>query len=452
MPYRGYRRHSDTRGWNPLGTKQLLVHFMSVGNGHMAIVRFPSGKVMLIDSNVRQEDKDELLSYIDGQIPNGLFDEREIAAFICTHRDADHVRGIDLIHERFPIQQIWDAEVSGEGTDGCEYIEYMALRRQLREREGFLRSKRLYTLEAGLRYEDDSGATLECLNPPAPGSRTVEMEDHEKRGHIYCGVIRISYKGRSILVPGDVSWQAWRDLIVPRYGDRMRCDVLLAGHHGSKTFFTDTFEDAIDPRRNPDITYTDHLPLLCPKAVVISCEQNDHFPNAHALKLYQSVAKSSNGNPQVFTTHDWKHVVASVNSDGLLAVTPHWFVDHASHSRVLVNLRCERQKATDEWVPVDKEGGLTVGTKLRFTAWPTAPQCQIRPEDFRVDFYVSNAGEAEHENCHDIYKCQKNSACDSWNIQHRDLTYRGRHLLLCKVTSLKDRSHWAQEVFPVIGK
>ena len=96
---------------------------------------------MICDCNVTNENESDVLNYVAGIIEV----ESPVSAFICTHRDADHVRGIKKIHKYFPIQRIWDSGHPGTTTDSKEYTNYMDLRRKV----GFEEKKRLTRQDFG---------------------------------------------------------------------------------------------------------------------------------------------------------------------------------------------------------------------------------------------------------------------------------------------------------------
>lgn len=72
-------------------------------------------------------DSEALLNYLY----RVLGDDTEINVFVNSHRDADHMRGIDIVHQYHPIREIWDSGVPGTTTDTSEYETYMRLRRQI---------------------------------------------------------------------------------------------------------------------------------------------------------------------------------------------------------------------------------------------------------------------------------------------------------------------------------
>ena len=64
------------------------VHFIDVAQGNMVLVQCASGTNFVVDCNITEENKDRILGYVADQIGSA----RQLHAFICTHRDADHMR------------------------------------------------------------------------------------------------------------------------------------------------------------------------------------------------------------------------------------------------------------------------------------------------------------------------------------------------------------------------
>ena len=102
-----------------------IIHFIDVGQGNMALVECADGNRFVVDCNITDANQDRVLGYIARQIGWGS----SLRAFICTHRDADHMRGVQTLHEKFPVSAIWDSGYPGTTTDSDEYLVYMRLRR-----------------------------------------------------------------------------------------------------------------------------------------------------------------------------------------------------------------------------------------------------------------------------------------------------------------------------------
>jgi beta-lactamase superfamily II metal-dependent hydrolase len=103
------------------------IHFIDVGQGNMVLIQAADGKIFVFDCNLTDENENRVLNYVEKQIGRWS----SIYAFICSHRDSDHIRGIKKLHRGFAISRIWDSDYPGTTTDCDEYREYMDLRRQL---------------------------------------------------------------------------------------------------------------------------------------------------------------------------------------------------------------------------------------------------------------------------------------------------------------------------------
>ena len=93
----------------------------------MVLIEAASGSRFVFDCNITDDNEDRVLGYVADQIGEG----KSLHAFICSHRDADHMRGVKKLHAHFPIKTIWDSDYPGTTTDSSEYRAYMDLRRQL---------------------------------------------------------------------------------------------------------------------------------------------------------------------------------------------------------------------------------------------------------------------------------------------------------------------------------
>lgn len=134
------------------------VHFIDVGQGNMVLIEASNGEYYICDCNVTNANESRVINYVASVIGSGT----SISAFICTHRDADHMRGVKKIHNYFPIKRIWDSGHSGTTTNSNEYLEYMNLRRQVGNEE----KKRLTRQDLGmtrLRYLSAKDERLEKM-------------------------------------------------------------------------------------------------------------------------------------------------------------------------------------------------------------------------------------------------------------------------------------------------
>lgn len=102
------------------------IHLIDVGFGNMVLIRTSTVNVFY-DCNMTGDNAGQVLRYLR----RVLGPQSSIDIFVCSHRDADHMRGIEILHSVFPISTIYDSGVTGTTPDSDEYQNYMDLRRRV---------------------------------------------------------------------------------------------------------------------------------------------------------------------------------------------------------------------------------------------------------------------------------------------------------------------------------
>lgn len=251
----------------------MEIHFLDVGCGNMTLWLFPDGTTWMYDCNITEDNEDAVMKYLR----NVMSDRRRIQAFICSHRDADHMRGIKKLHKAYPLDGIWDNGVEGTTTDSPEYRQYMDLRRQLKNGE----------IVAGT-YQSIGKVVVHWLH-----SKDHNYQDANDQSI----VAKIDFNGSSVLLAGDTTYAPWKDKLVRMYGPKLKSDILLTSHHGSIAFF----DDPSDSR----CYYTAHLQAIAPAMTLISVGPNVHgLPDKKAVDLYAKYSSGSNKGNKVFTTQE----------------------------------------------------------------------------------------------------------------------------------------------------
>ena len=249
-----------------------VIHFIDVGQGNMSLVECANGARFVVDCNITADNEKGVLAYLEGAIGKGS----KLNAFICTHRDADHMRGVRTLHNRFPISKIWDSGYPGTTTDSSEYEAYMRLRREVGERviEKLTRNDFGRTRFRYLSAKDDR-------LPKEANEQGIVLKVEQLSAD------KSKIEGTTILT-GDGGALTWKDGIMKDYkASEVSCSILLAGHHGSITFFD-------DPNDNKNY-YTTHIKAIKPAMVVVSVGPNNYgHPDEKALRLYREYATGSN--------------------------------------------------------------------------------------------------------------------------------------------------------------
>ena len=144
---------------------------------------------------------------------------RRLDAMIVSHDDGDHTGGAASVLQALPVDWLLS---SLPDMDPLPLIADRAAR-----------------CHAGQAWEWD-GVVFEVIHP-MPGSYGEPAKNND-RG---C-VLKLSAPGGTVLIPADIERRSEAALLAR--GDALAADVLIAGHHGSRTSSTPAFVDAVRPR------------------------------------------------------------------------------------------------------------------------------------------------------------------------------------------------------------
>lgn len=434
----------------PLGyygcEEALRFYLINCGQGLMHLIVFPDDTVMLYDCNVSADMEDNILAELEKYIPvksdeNGD-DYQPIEIFVNSHRDTDHLRGLKKVNERFPIGAIWDSGQTGETTENSDYQYYMGLRRRLKAKDD---NNLKVPVPSNKAVDSFGGADVYCLADAEDFQEVLCESRFQKIQHTNALVLLVTYAGRKMLLTGDSDWHSWKEKIVPNFKGREcsfeNSDVLIASHHGSKSFFTD--EETID-EDDSETTYMDALKLINPSIVLISCGKYKvhQHPNNQAVALYKKYSK----NEQVYCTNsEGCSFVGAIKYNGEYVVSTTKFSERKGRQRGYgFNIICFDENGNR----VENGSCQPIGTKLSFSleSWGGVLNPHECPS---ILWQVSNNGIRKDDDHHEIYFKDKNeqSADDAFG---RDLAFVGTHLLRCQVRN-KKKGFDETKVFVVRG-
>ena len=436
----------------PLGyytdNTSLRFHMLDVGEGLMILIFFPNDQVMLFDCNVTDDNEHTILDYLSANIPFRVNPatgntEQFIDIFVNSHRD----EGLKKINTQYPIQSIWDSGQTGATTQSHDYEYYMGLRRRLKEKD---ENNLKVLVPTDTPVATFNGVEIFCFAGKEDfqsgfnNGITVFKAD-TKIQHTNSIVLKISYGGRALLLTGDSDWKSWKEKIIPNFEKTVRSDILVASHHGSRSFFTDEANDTIDMQKNPDTTYMEAIEYIDPDVTLISCGKYEtyHHPNKEAESLYKKYSSYS----QVYSTNNFGHLLGFISSNGNYTVVPSRFCEIQTAARSLsATIECTYSQNGEE-KSVPNGSNLCVGGTLHFKL-KTAGGIIEPIEKILVVWEVSNGGIGTYSSHQEIYFKGRAEDNNMFTFS-RELSYYGTHLLRCKISNAKKGA--ITRIFKVVG-
>lgn len=193
----------------PAVPERLLL--LDVGQG-LSLVVSANGHSLLYDTGARYSDE---FSVADLVIIPVLRQGVGVLDVVVSHSDQDHAGGVPSLLKRGPPVRHWYVGQSIEplpsGLD-C------------------------HGLDDGWHFLGEDSRWRFLLVPLAA---SADDNDHS------C-VVMLEWFGQRILIMGDLG-SAYEQLLVTRYGEELRADILVASHHGSRSGSSRTFLQQVRP-------------------------------------------------------------------------------------------------------------------------------------------------------------------------------------------------------------
>lgn len=205
----------------------LKVTLLAVGAGQCAIIEPPGADAVVVDAGSAYMS--DVLRKVIGPFLRHQ-GRRGIQSVFISHPNFDHFSAVADLSAAYDVEQIY---VSPH------------FRRQSADNppaEGLLRTldqldRPPREAQSGRTFDLGGGAKLEVVWPP--DASQLDANNNSL-------VLRLTFAGRSILLPGDLAATGQRGLL--QSPDQLPADVLIAPHHGSSESTTAAFVDAIHPK------------------------------------------------------------------------------------------------------------------------------------------------------------------------------------------------------------
>jgi len=192
-------------------TKYLKVIFLDVGQGDSIYIEAPNGKQVLIDGGPDAT----LLSRLSEVMP---FADRSIDMLIATHPDTDHIGGFPLLIDNYKIKSIIENGIKAD-TQIFDGLEERVLKNKITK---IVARKGMHII-----LDEKRNIYLDILFPDRDVS-SFESNDASLVGKLVYGESSFMFVGDSSLYTENLI--EWNETT-----ETLDSDVLLIGHHGSRT-------------------------------------------------------------------------------------------------------------------------------------------------------------------------------------------------------------------------
>jgi len=219
-------RPADQQGTVSTSTP-LLVSVMEVGQGACVVVITPDQHAMVLDGGRSTERMEQrVIPYLK---QHGI---TSIDYVVATNPDQDHIGGLERLLQLMPVSAWVDPVVATSNQSYARELQLIA-------------DKGITAIKArrGMSLDLSPLVSVEILWP----MDSLINEGGEPSHNDNSVVVKITYGSVSFIVPGDIEAKAEKRLVDLDQDNRLRADVLVLAHHGSKTSSTAEFLDAIGP-------------------------------------------------------------------------------------------------------------------------------------------------------------------------------------------------------------
>jgi len=210
----------------------LIVHFISIGQGDAIAINLPDGKVALIDTGLTDSSV-TLTDYLNERVLNTKKD-KVIDYLILSHADLDHSGGAMRVLENYEVESVVLPVIDSNEDYYKKVLNFINDNKIVK-----INNKNLEIIGKNYKFEFFIGESRLSSNDMS---------------HI----IKLTCFDKSFLFTGDISSDVEIELI-EKYSNKLDCDVLKVAHHGSKYSTCDEF-----------------LEVVTPEISVISCGKNSY--------------------------------------------------------------------------------------------------------------------------------------------------------------------------------
>jgi beta-lactamase superfamily II metal-dependent hydrolase len=220
------------RAWTVLFTLLLLLAYVGVVQQRAPVLRATLMAAIVVAGGFFFRRLDLLNSAALATVSPYLWSRgfQKIDVVALTHAHQDPLGGLTAIVENFRVGSLWiGREVN---SPAVAKLESLATERHIPiEYESPGKAFSLDGVDGQFLWPDLSNVGA------APAAKNNDSL-----------VLRLKYRNRTLLLPGDAEKQAEHAMLAEASGTELRADVLKVGHHGSKNSTSQEFLDAVDQK------------------------------------------------------------------------------------------------------------------------------------------------------------------------------------------------------------
>lgn len=251
-------------------TGTFVVHVVDVGTGLAVFVEGPDF-TMLYDGGSNDDLRDDRANRLTAYLRATRPDLRVIDHVVLSHAHRDHVELLADVLNEYEVRDLWEPGVLAKVCAYQRFVHAAAAHPATRyhtaaEPPGtraiaFPKTSCRVPSELTVTYASSlvEGAVVRLGERASMTFLHVDRERHENLNENSL-VVRLALEGRSMLLMGDAE-AGKRDSadvaplpdsaegqLLARHAKELRSDVLLVGHHGSKTSSRRALLDAVSPK------------------------------------------------------------------------------------------------------------------------------------------------------------------------------------------------------------
>ena len=252
---------SDTAANSKAEVKgQLTISMMDIGQGDAVLIQ-TGAKNILIDTGDDKYYEDGKKGKENTQLLTELQKLKidHIDTLVMTHAHADHIGKADKVIAQYGVKEL---VYNGIPSTSKYFINALKAAKANGTQQVKVKAGDVLDFGNGVSFEivSPSQSLIDEDTAAIKAKKKVDVNNESVVG-------RLTFGNFAMLFTGDAEGPVEKDMVAS-YGKKLKCQVLKAGHHGSKTSSTAEF-----------------LKLVQPESVVMSLGVNNQYGHPHEALL-----------------------------------------------------------------------------------------------------------------------------------------------------------------------